>query len=299
MTSSGLHHLRHSVAFVTRWKYMLENVYGYKSYMDYLVVPSLFGGQSLSYLPLLNYTDRSIDHIGDLEELGRDNDYQIRVLAPGDKFQQDDMVSMRLLIEGSDAETIFSGPVTSKCRNQIRKSQKSVLEIKNGNEEMLELFYTLFLTTMHRYGTPPFAKNLFLEMLKLFDAEIFLAEHEGIPVAGIVVLYDEKIAWVGWGASLREYAIHCPNHAVYWAAIQSALRRNKQIFDFGRSGFGGATYRFKKQWGAEPCRIVHVTNKPADNLYAKYGLASRVWKNLPESVCNFMGPKLCKYLPDL
>lgn len=290
----------HSKDFVHRWNRLLMDIYGYKEFMDYLIVPSILGKKTLSYSPLLNYTDRLVDQVDDLLELGKDNDYLIRVLDPHDKtYHSNDMVTMRLCIEGRDQDDIFKQTLHSKCRNQIRKSRESQIIVESGQEELLDGFYWLYAKTMHRYGTPALSRIVFSKIISEFDVDIVVANYKNEPVASIFVVYDEKIAWVGWGASRREYLKFCPNHAVYWIAIQNALERGKGIFDFGRSGYAGPTYHFKKQWGTEPVKIKHITNHPDQDLYAKYRLVSKIWQYTPERVVNYLGPKLCRYLVDL
>ena len=39
---------------------------------------------------------------------------------------------------------------------------------------------------------------------------------------------------------------------LYWNLLQRSIERKQRVFDFGRSTMDGNTFRFKKQWGAEP-----------------------------------------------
>ena len=73
---------------------------------------------------------------------------------------------------------------------------------------------------------------------------------------------------------------------------------NKKIFDFGRSNYGGTTYKFKSQFGAVPIKIDIIKNK-YENIYTKYSYATNIWKKLPKKVVDYIGPILCKYLVDL
>ncbi len=124
----------HSKEFINKWKNVLKELYNYEKYMDFVVVPSIFGKKTLTYLPLLNYSDRLSDNIDDLLELAKDNNYQIRTLNPNYKdFKENDTVTMRLNLN-ADIDMIFNNSIKSKCRNQIRKAQKSDISIKIGNE---------------------------------------------------------------------------------------------------------------------------------------------------------------------
>lgn len=292
----------HSKHFIDQWKGLLTRLYGYESYMDFMVVPSLLGKKHLSYLPLLNYTDRKADEVDDLRELGRGNDYSIRVLNGEQKeFEENETVTMRLDLETLDEEAIFSSRLHSKCRNQVRKALKSPLKIKTGcSAELIDDFYEVFFQTMQRYGTPVFDKALFTLLPEYFDNVRYIVAYARDEVAAaLVCITDEKIAWVPWAGSDPHFSKHCPNHLIYWEAIRSANRCECSLFDFGRSAYGGSTYRFKRQWGAEPVKIEIITAAPTDSVYAKYAFASSIWKRLPKQLTAWLGPKLCRYLGDL
>lgn len=56
---------------------------------------------------------------------------------------------------------------------------------------------------------------------------------------------------VPWASTLREHRSRGPNNLVYWEALQWAIHRGAQRFDFGRSPRAGGTHRFEVGWGAE------------------------------------------------
>jgi len=286
-------------SFILSWKKMLKELYSYEDYMEFLIVPSVLNSKTLSYAPLLNYTDRLSSDISDLYELAKDNDFQIRVINSKYKdFLNNDTVTMRLDLS-SNYETVFKKLLHSKCRNQVRKAQKSTISFTIANDQnQVEEFYALFKGTMKRYGTPVFSKKLFNLLVTYFKASFVVARMDNIAVAALVLVYDKEIAWVPWAASNEEYRKYCPNHLIYSEAIKKAIDDKKTIFDFGRSSYAGNTYKFKAQWGAKPVKIDVMTSR-SGNVYEKYKFASMVWKYLPNAVTDFVGPKLCKYLPDL
>jgi len=288
-----------SKKFMQSWKQLIQDLYGYEEYMDFLVVPSALFSKTLLYAPLLNYTDRLSSDIVDLHELAKDNNFQIRTINPRFKdFSYNDTVTMRLDLQ-KDYETVFMKFFHSKCRNQIRKAQKSSISFTIGNDvKHVDEFYELFRATMKRYGTPAFSKKLFFLLVEHFNATFIVAKMGNTPISALVLVYDNDIAWVPWAASDELYRKYCPNHLIYAEGIKKAIDDNKKIFDFGRSSYGGNTYKFKIQWGAKPVKIDIITSNN-DNVYSKYELASKVWKQLPDIATDFIGPRLCKYLPDL
>jgi len=295
-----LHNTVHTKKFVNNWKKIVARFYNYEEYMDYLIIPSLSKKNTLSYLPLLNYTDRLSNDTLDLLELSKNNQYQIRVLnSEYTDFKDYDTVTMRLDISCYDSDKVFNEIIQSKCRNQIRKSKKSNLEIKFGNVELLNDFYMLFFNTMHKYGTPVLSQKLFESILLNMDSSLIIVYKDNIPIAGLLLMIDNDIAIVPWAASDSKYNKHCPNHLAYFSAIEYAIGNKCKIFDFGRSGYNTSpTFSFKKQWGSQPVKIDIISSEKND-IYSKYEFASKIWIKLPRSIVNFIGPRLCKYLVDL
>lgn len=294
--------LTHSSKFVEKWKLFLQEVYGYENYMDYMIVPSITGKKTLSYLPLLNYTDRLSSEVDDLLELGRDNSYQIRVLNPEyQDFQVKDTVNMRIDISSGEADYVFNNVFDSrKCRNQIKKSQKSGLStLRGSSEKFIYDFYELYKSNMHYHGTPALKKCIIKTVLRNIESSIFVTYSNTNAVSAFVLVEDDEIALALWAGIDHEYLPLCPNHNMYWEALKYSIERGKKVFDFGRSPYGGATYHFKKQWGAEPIKIDILRDRIDDDIYEKYNIVSKVWKKLPPTIVNVIGPKLCKYLEDL
>jgi len=290
--------------FLNKFKDALMRHYGYAQYMDFLIVPSLSGQKTLAYLPLLNYTDRVYDEVDDLFELAKDNAFQIRTLNFGYKdFKQNDTVTMRLDIDAKSSEMVFSEDVKSRCRNKVRNAAKKYdYRLSYGHDSKdIEAFYQIFSETMHKHGTPVLGKRLFYLLAEEFaDEIIFFNLYENTQLAATMcIMLDEKIAWYPWGGVKSSHAKRLAGYKIYWDVLQYICNNtDKKVFDFGRSSYGGSTYKFKSQFGAAPVKIDILTSQQSD-IYSKYSFASQVWKKLPIRVVDFIGPKLCKYLVDL
>lgn len=292
--------LPHSPAFVERWRALLVELYGYAAVEHALLVPGVLQGKTAVYLPLLNYSDLSLAQGLALQQRLHGRAHQIRVLDPAqDRFEPNDTVTMRLDIAGLSAEQVFGQRIPSKCRNQIRKSQKVGLSFNEGADpQTVHDFHRVFALTMHRLGSPVLPRKLFDLLAARMDARFLLAYLDGQPVAGLCLLMDQHLAWVPWAGSVFAHRALCPNHLVYWRAVQLAVLAGAEVFDFGRSGYLSHTFAFKNEWGAKPVRIVTLASQ-TDDVYAKYALASSVWKRLPAPLVDRVGPVLCKYLADL
>ena len=295
-----IRNILHSKEFIKIWKQILIKLYGYDEYMDFLVVPSISNKKTLSYLPLLNYTDVSSNHVQNLLELSKENRYLIRSLNSSySDFREGDAVTMRLDLTSNSYDYIFKELFLSKCRNQIRKALKSDLVMKIGGNELLVDFYQLFSETMYKYGTPVFSCNLFELIIAELDSKILVVYKDAKPIACLLLMVDKELSIIPWSAFNVKYSKLCPNHLLYSEAIKYSLTRGCKLFDFGRSQYGsGNTYKFKKQWGALPVKIDMLREDKVD-IYTKYKLAATIWKYLPKFVVNALGPRLCKYLVDL
>jgi Acetyltransferase (GNAT) domain len=290
----------HSPDFIRRWKEMLSELYGYREREGVLRVPGLTGGSTAVHVPLLSYSDLTLNQGLDLRDRLAGDRYQVRVLdGSNGGFAPNETVTMRMDLSCGSVENVFNGVIPSKCRNLIRKSEQAGLSIRCGVEpDLVDDFYRVFATTMHRFGTPVFSKRLFSLLPKFVDIRYLVGYKDGVPISALSLVMDEKIGLVPWAGSLMEYRTLRPNHRLYWNAIQLTTEAGKPVFDFGRSGYLGATYVFKEEWGAIPVRVVTLSSSQSE-VYSKYTLASNVWKRLPRVLVDAVGPRLCRYLPDL
>lgn len=279
---------------------MLKELYGYPLENGAALVSGLAGRKTAVYLPLLNYSDLNAEEaLRKSKEFGG-RDYQIRVLDENcQSFEADDTVTMRIDISNKTVESLFEKTLQSKCRNHIRKSHKAGLVLVEGADgKVIEDFYQIFSTTMYRHGTPVFGKRLFSLLPHFVNARFLVAYLDGKAIAALCLVFDEKLAWVPWAGSLIEHRIVCANHFLYWTAIQKAVEAGLSIFDFGRSGYRAPTYIFKSEWGAKPVKV-NIMSSRVHDVYKKYSLAAAVWKKLPRKSVDFLGPYLCRFLPDL
>jgi len=301
MDNIHIYKVVHTKEFLTKWRQFLQDIYNYRFYEEYVIIPTLFGKDLYSYMPLLNYTDIFSGNESDLLESSEGKLYQIRMLNTEYKsFTANDTVDMRVDISSSNLDFIFNNVFTSrKCRNQIRKAEKSGVISKSSNDKkFINDFYTLYKKNMLNHGTPMFGIDFFYKLNQHIECDFIVTYMDKTPMSSVVIIYDDKLSLAMWSGIDSNYLGYCPNHSMYWKAIELAIHKEKIIFDFGRSAYDSYTYRFKKQWGAKPIKI-DIIKPNMDNIYKKYKFASTLWKKLPVGVSEYFGPKLCKYLGDL
>jgi FemAB-related protein (PEP-CTERM system-associated) len=212
-------------------------------------------------------------------------------------------VHMRLRLPPSP-DTLWRD-LDAKVRNQVRKAEKNGLEVVWGRDELLGEFYDVFSHNMRDLGTPVYGRPLFTAILyHLKDgAEFCVVRKDRQPVAGALLLHGEGVSEVPSASSLRAFNATNANMLMYWNLLRRAIERGQTVFDFGRSTPDGSTYRFKKQWGAEPHpaewqyhrRNGQVNDARPDN--PRYQKLIKVWQKLPLWLTRWIGPPIVRGIP--
>ena len=213
-------------------------------------------------------------------------------------------VSMMLDLP-DDPDTLWTG-FKDKVRNQVRKARKSGLICDMGGIELLDDFYSVFCVNMRDLGTPVYARGFFATVLSSLpeNARILRVRLNGTCVAsGILYTYGHTMQ-MPWASSLLPFRGLCPNHALYWQALETACQEGFATFDFGRSTPDSGPWRFKKQWGARALPLhweyILPEGKAMPELNVrnpKFRLAISAWKQLPLPLANTLGPWIVRCIP--
>lgn len=193
-----------------------------------------------------------------------------------------------------------------KVRNQIRKGESHSLAVEWGTSRRhLQSFYDVFSRNMRDLGTPVYPQRLFANIVENFpdSAEFCVVSQENRPVAVALLLHGRGITEVPSASSLREFNATNANMLMYWHLLKRAIERGQQTFDFGRSSTDSNTYRFKKQWGAEPTPAVWqyylrqgdvASMRPDSSRNQKL---IRIWQRLPLWLTRQLGPLVVRGIP--
>ena len=193
----------------------------------------------------------------------------------------------------------------AKVRNQVRKGEKPGFAVLWGGHDLLPGFYEVLSENMRDLGTPVYGRSLFREILNAFPdrAEICLVKDGAKPIATALLLHGWGITEVPTASALKAYNPTSVNMMMYWRLLQRSIERGQAQFDFGRSTTDGNTFKYKKQWGAEP--------HPATWQYAvkegespdlrpdnpRYGSAILLWQKLPVKLTQLLGPPIVRGIP--
>jgi FemAB-related protein (PEP-CTERM system-associated) len=224
-------------------------------------------------------------------------------LCPGLQ-QRRHKVSMRVRLQRSSDEQWRV--LDRKLRNQVRKAEKSGLQVRVGHLELLDSFYSVFARNMRDLGTPVYGVRFFREVLSTFPAttRVFVVTLNDRPVAGSVVQWHRDTIEVPWASAVRDFNPLCANVLLYWQMLQFAAEQQFRTFDFGRSTPGEGTFHFKRQWGAEARELVWEYWVGGDRALPdlsphnpKFALAIRTWQRLPLRLATTLGPHIVRNLP--
>lgn len=217
---------------------------------------------------------------------------------------RDDKVAMELALPKDPAELWKS--IGSKLRAQIRRPQKAGAEAILGGAELVDEFYEVFSRNMRDLGTPVYPRGFFRAIAEAYPEQVrvVVVRYQGLPAAAGFLIGEGDRLEIPWASSLREHNRLAVNMLLYWHALESGIEAGYRVFDFGRSSVDAGTYRFKKQWGAQPSQLHwhywlgdggQLPNLTPNN--PKYRLAVRAWQRLPLPVANWLGPRIVKNLP--
>ncbi len=300
----------------TSWYFIAENANGEivgvaaSVHMD----SRIFGSFMLS-MPFLIYggpigNDQQISralatHISTVADQNGCSHTELRETHPREDWHElVEKVSM--VLELPHTPEILNKRLGSKIRAQIKRAATEQPEILLGSSELIPEFYAVFTRKMRDHGTPVYAMEFFQDMASTFpqSTHVAVVRLKGKPVAAAFLISYRDTLEIPWAASIRKFDRLGMNMFMYHALLEQAVKRGFKYFDFGRSTRGASTWSFKKQWGARERQLYwHFQSK--GTLYdpgtggssAKFALAVSLWKRLPLSITNRLGPMVAKKLP--
>src|SRR5258706_14205278 len=194
------------------WKTVIERAFGHRTFFLYAeaagriegVLPlaevkSLLFGHTLSSLPFCVYggivarseeARRALDKAARAlaQRLGVDHlEYRSPTPQHRDWLHSDLYVTFRKAIE-SDVESNLNA-IPRKQRAEVRKGIKA--ELKGELDEGVDRFFAAYAESVHRLGTPVFAKRYFEILREVFgpDCEVLTVTQDGRLIASLLSFY--------------------------------------------------------------------------------------------------------------
>ena len=314
---------------LTGWKDVMEDTFGLRTH--YLFAKE--GDQILGVLPLLHIKSRLSGHfftsmpgavcaqdeetaralVERAKELVRASRAGYLILR--DSHRKWDVPE---LVTNEDHCTLvfklFDDPeqlwkrIDRRVRQHINKTIRAKLEVVMG-PDYLESFYPAYSRAMQHMGTPTLGPAFFRNALRQFPAHftIIMVRHNGQVLGGTFAAFFRDTIYTTWAGMLPQFYKLYSTHSLYWETLKYGCENGFQWVDLGRSKVDSGTCVFKTRFGAEPrplyqqCYLNGISQPPAvggtreDD--AKYRLFVRVWRRLPLSMVEFLGPRLRKRMP--
>lgn len=199
-----------------------------------------------------------------------------------------------LVVDLQGEESQILDRMKQKTRYNVRLALKRGVVV--GTSADIDVFYRLMQTTGERDRFGVHSLEYYQQAYELFFphgmCELFLAEIEGQPLAGLMAFARGRRAWYFYGASSDRYREYMPTYALQWEAMRWARERGCLEYDLWgvpdaseqqleaqfsqRSDGLWGVYRFKRGFGGVLRRSAgpwdRVYNTP---LYALYSLRMR------------------------
>ncbi|MFC1864231.1 GNAT family N-acetyltransferase [Chloroflexota bacterium] len=217
--------------------------------------------------------------------------------------RRDDYLTYLLSLD-KELDELWRG-IGDKNRNMVRKAERNNVEIKvAANKDDLREFYTLYLKTMKKLGSPPQPFKFFERMWSLFYPENLLmpmAMHNGKCIASGIFFLHNGIIHHAYSCSLREGLKLAPNDLIQWQVIKLGHEQGFKQLDFGRTRGDAGNVLFKRRWGAEVVKMPYYykfyNTELKQRPEIKYRNLSTLWSRyMPAFIANRIGPWLIKQI---
>ncbi|MCC6922199.1 MAG: FemAB family PEP-CTERM system-associated protein [Nitrosomonas sp.] len=308
------------------WKTVIEKAFGHRTWFLYAekngelqgILPlaevrSLLFGHSLSALPFCVYGGVVAENNlvrEQLELAAQELAEQLKVdylefrnfhSVHADWPRKDLYVTFRKEIDPDVERNMLAIP--RKQRAMVRKGIKYglVSEI----DQSIDRFFYAYSNSVHRLGTPVFAKKYFRLLKDVFaeDCELLTIVKDGKTISSVMSFYFRNEVLPYYGGGTEEARQFAANDFMYWELMRNSCEKGLKVFDFGRSKRNSGSYSFKANWGFEPqplhyeYRLIHSSAIPDHNpSNPKYQFFIKAWQKIPLTIANLIGPHIVKNL---
>ncbi len=183
-------------------------------------------------------------------------------------------------LAGRSLDDVFAG-FNQLWRRNVRKAQKSGVEVTIGTADDLPEFHRVYVETARRDGFTPRPLAYFQNMMTAMNGEdadrirLYLAHHEGELLAATTWVRVGKHVWYSYGASTSAGRELRPSNAVQWRMIEDAHAAGATVYDlrgisdtldskdplFGliqfKVGTGGDAVEYVGEWDFPINRLLH------------------------------------------
>jgi peptidoglycan pentaglycine glycine transferase (the first glycine) len=194
-----------------------------------------------------------------------------------------------IVISLQGSEENWLGRMKQKTRYNIRLAERKEISVHPSQD--VDAFHAMMQVTGARDGFGVHSLDYYRRAYQLFQplglVELFQADFQGKPLAGLMAFRTGKRAWYFYGASTEEERSRMPTYLLQWEAIRWAAAHGCQEYDLWgvpdeneetleahfeerHEGLWGV-YRFKRGFGGSLKRAAQtwekVYNRPLYSFY--------------------------------
>ena len=189
-------------------------------------------------------------------------------------------------LAGRTEEDVFAG-FNQLWRRNVRKAEKSGVEVTLGTREDLPSFYAIYVETAERDGFTPRGLVYFERMWdELGDhLSLHVARYSGHIAAATIMITVGGHAWYSYGASTTADRDVRPSNALQWSMIKSAIFSGCRIYDlrgisrtldrsdhlFGLVSFKLGSGGFAQEYVGEWACVIRKSWARAFSIYQRRG----------------------------
>jgi len=216
-------------------------------------ITPLFAVAYLTKGPVLIEEDPSIAKtiIRDVIHISQENHIQLLAIQPANNgaaisslllecgFQPSSLElapAASLVLDLTPTEDEILSQMKRQTRQNIRRSEREGITVRDGNATDMDTFYRLHVATARRQRFPPYSLQYFQRLWDVFEPYdhigLFLAEYNGVPISALLIIPfgNTVIAKIlGWSG---EYSQLRPNDAIFWHVIRWSKLHDYRYFDF-------------------------------------------------------------------
>lgn len=171
--------------------------------------------------------------------------------------------------------------------------------------DQIEPFYRLHARSIREAGYPVLPRSFFMRILHVFEDQVVFAGayRDGEAVAAAAGLVHGSELEIGWTAVLRKYRGLSPEVALYSRIAAEMSTRGLERLRLTDYPIGTNARRVPSWLNAEEVplpwvRLPATGRRPAGlHESAAFQVGTRIWRKLPLTVTNRIGPWLARYLP--
>ncbi len=167
---------------------------------------------------------------------------------------------------------------------KIRKALRNGVTTRTGGAELLDDFYQVYRQNIYHLGSFGLPKHFFEKLMQDYSggkAQIVVADYQGKPVGGAILLTWLHYAENPWFATHRSHNYLYTSYLLHWEMMKSAIGAGCRIYSFGYSTKGSGVHRFKQQWGTTDRTIFLNSNHPIAYQLKKMQYLRRIIRKLP------------------